>query len=95
MPQMFKLMIFLNVESKKEWDKLARKREKAHQWDEWYKWVRKSACWLFEDNTEFIHLFETETFLSRFTKIFNLIYFPLKIVKKIVIIVSTLGIICA
>jgi hypothetical protein len=31
---------------------------------------------------EFIHLFETETFLSRFTDIFNLIYFPLEIVNK-------------
>jgi hypothetical protein len=31
---------------------------------------------------EFIHLFETETFLSRFTDMFNLIYFPLQIVNK-------------
>jgi hypothetical protein len=31
---------------------------------------------------EFIHLFETKTFLSRFTNIFNLIYFPLQIVNK-------------
>jgi hypothetical protein len=31
---------------------------------------------------EFIHLFETETFLSRFTNIFKLIYFPLQIVNK-------------
>jgi hypothetical protein len=44
---------------------------------------------------EFINLFEPEIFLSRFTTIFNLIYFPLQIVKKIVIIVSTLEIICA
>jgi hypothetical protein len=28
---------------------------------------------------EFIHLFETETYLSRFTNIFNLIYFPFKL----------------
>jgi hypothetical protein len=39
---------------------------------------------------EFINLVETEFFLSRFTNIFNLIYFSLQIVKKIVIIVSTL-----
>jgi hypothetical protein len=32
--------------------------------------------------SEFIHLFETETFLSRFTNILNLIYFPLQIVNK-------------
>jgi hypothetical protein len=38
---------------------------------------------------EFINLFETEIFLSRFTNIFNLIYFPFKL-YKIVIIVSTL-----
>jgi hypothetical protein len=44
---------------------------------------------------EFIQLFETETFLSRFINIFNSIYFPLQIVNKIVIIVSTLQIICA
>jgi hypothetical protein len=44
---------------------------------------------------EFINLFETEIFPSRFTNIFNLIYFPFQIVKKIVIIVSTLEIICA
>jgi hypothetical protein len=44
---------------------------------------------------EFINLFKPEIFLSRFTTIFNLIYFPLQIVKKIVIIVSTLEIICA
>jgi hypothetical protein len=44
---------------------------------------------------EFINLFETEIFTSRFTNIFNLIYFPFQIVKKIVIIVSTLEIICA
>jgi hypothetical protein len=31
---------------------------------------------------EFINLFETEIFLSRFTNIFNLIYFPLQIVNK-------------
>jgi hypothetical protein len=31
---------------------------------------------------EFIHLFEPETFLSRFTNIFKLIYFPLQIVNK-------------
>jgi hypothetical protein len=31
---------------------------------------------------EFIHLFETETFLSRLTNIFNLIYFLLQIVNK-------------
>jgi hypothetical protein len=31
---------------------------------------------------EFIHLFEIESFLSRFTNIFNLIYFPLQIVNK-------------
>jgi hypothetical protein len=31
---------------------------------------------------EFIHLFETETFLSKFTNIFNLIYFPVQIVNK-------------
>jgi hypothetical protein len=31
---------------------------------------------------EFINLFKTEIFLSRFTNIFNLIYFPLKIVNK-------------
>jgi hypothetical protein len=31
---------------------------------------------------EFIKLFEIETFLSRFTNIFNLIYFPLQIVNK-------------
>jgi hypothetical protein len=31
---------------------------------------------------EFIHLFETETFLSKFTNIFNLICFPLQIVNK-------------
>jgi hypothetical protein len=28
---------------------------------------------------EFINLFETEIFLSRFTNIFNLIYFPFKL----------------
>jgi hypothetical protein len=45
---------------------------------------------------EFINLFKPEIFLSRFTNIFNLIYFPLQIVnKKIVIFVSTLEIICA
>jgi hypothetical protein len=38
---------------------------------------------------EFINLFETEIFLSRFTNIFSLIYFPFKL-YKIVIIVSTL-----
>jgi hypothetical protein len=31
---------------------------------------------------EFIQLFEIETFLSRFTNIFNLICFPLQIVNK-------------
>jgi hypothetical protein len=31
---------------------------------------------------EFINLFETEIFLSWFTNIFNLIYFPLQIVNK-------------
>jgi hypothetical protein len=45
---------------------------------------------------EFINLFKPEIFLSRFTNIFNLIYFPLQIVnKKIVIFVSTLEITCA
>jgi hypothetical protein len=32
---------------------------------------------------EFINLFKLEIFLTRFTDIFNLIYFPLQIVKKI------------
>jgi predicted transcriptional regulator len=31
---------------------------------------------------EFINLFKPEIFLSRFTNIFNLIYFPLQIVNK-------------
>jgi hypothetical protein len=31
---------------------------------------------------EFINLFEVEIFLSWFTNIFNLIYFPSQIVKK-------------
>jgi hypothetical protein len=31
---------------------------------------------------EFINSFETESFLSRFTNIFNLTYFPLQIVNK-------------
>jgi hypothetical protein len=31
---------------------------------------------------EFINLFKLEIFLSRFTTIFNLIYFPLQIVNK-------------
>jgi hypothetical protein len=31
---------------------------------------------------EFINLFETKIFLTRITNIFNLIYFPLKIVNK-------------
>jgi hypothetical protein len=31
---------------------------------------------------EFINLFQPEIFLSRFTNIFNLIYFPLQIVNK-------------
>jgi hypothetical protein len=31
---------------------------------------------------EFINLFESAFFLSRFTNIFNLIYFPLQIVNK-------------
>jgi hypothetical protein len=31
---------------------------------------------------KFINLFEREIFLSRFTIIFNLIYFPLQIVNK-------------
>jgi hypothetical protein len=31
---------------------------------------------------EFVNLLETETFLSMFTNIFNLIYFPLQIVNK-------------
>jgi hypothetical protein len=31
---------------------------------------------------EFINLFETDIFLSRFTNIFNLIYFPIQIVNK-------------
>jgi hypothetical protein len=31
---------------------------------------------------EFINLFKPEIFLSRFTTIFNLIYFPLQIVNK-------------
>jgi hypothetical protein len=31
---------------------------------------------------KFINLFETKIFLSRFTNIFNLIYFPLQIVNK-------------
>jgi hypothetical protein len=44
---------------------------------------------------EFINLFEIETFLSWFTNIFNLIYFPVQIFTKIVIIVSTLERICA
>jgi hypothetical protein len=45
---------------------------------------------------EFINLFKPKIFLSRFTTIFNLIHFSLQVVnKKIVIIVSTLEIICA
>jgi hypothetical protein len=32
---------------------------------------------------EFINLFKLEIFLTRFTDIFNLIYFPLQIVNKI------------
>jgi hypothetical protein len=32
---------------------------------------------------EFINLFKLEIFLTRFIDIFNLIYFPLQIVKKI------------
>jgi hypothetical protein len=31
---------------------------------------------------EFINLFKPDIFLSRFTNIFNLIYFPLRIVNK-------------
>jgi hypothetical protein len=31
---------------------------------------------------EFINLFKPEIFLSRFTTIFNLIYFPLHVVNK-------------
>jgi hypothetical protein len=31
---------------------------------------------------EFINLFKLEIFLSRFTTIFNLIYFPLQVVNK-------------
>jgi hypothetical protein len=31
---------------------------------------------------EFINLFKPDIFLSRFTNIFNLIYFPLQIVNK-------------
>jgi hypothetical protein len=31
---------------------------------------------------EIINLFKTEIFLSKFTNIFNLIYFPLQIVNK-------------
>jgi hypothetical protein len=31
---------------------------------------------------EFINVFETEIFLSWFTNIFNLIYFPLQILNK-------------
>jgi hypothetical protein len=35
-----------------------------------------------QGNEHVINLFETEIFLSRFTNIFNLIYFPLQIVNK-------------
>jgi hypothetical protein len=43
---------------------------------------------------EFKNSFEIEIFLSWFTNIFNLIYFPLQCKQKTVIIISTLEI-CA
>jgi hypothetical protein len=82
MAQMFKLIIFLNVETKKEWDKWAGKEKKpTNEMNEKNKQGNEHVD-RSKTIREFINLFETKIFLSRFTNIFILIYFPLQIVNK-------------
>jgi hypothetical protein len=77
MAQIFELMIFFKAKRKdineqgKEKKPANEINEQGNQHVDHSKKVR-----------EFIHLFETEPFLCRFTNIFNLIYFPLQIVNK-------------